>query len=412
MLKAILAILLFLSQLYLTFKGVNTFGIYINPILLLISNIILFYFFIKSCTGRAEQVAFDPKKKFNIPTFVAGLIIALLCIPSFNSLIKSVPEPVNVSDVIPQLTTQYERFVNGEMPYQVVPLHNSTPFPVYMPLHWLPVSLSELLNIDVRWSGFILLSIAFAFYTWAALKSKTPTLYNIVIIMLPLATLQAFIYWGSYDLPVTLETIIAAYYLILAIGLLSRNFTLIILGTTLCLLSRYTLIFWLPLFTILLFLNKGLTQTLILVSISILSILVFFVLPFLMKEPAIFLEGLKYHNAAAEYEWAYGSTYKDGLYFIKWLDNIIKGSVQYKVLVTRVLQASLMLLTMIVGLWYYFKNRKRLDFYPYSLGMLYITLVLFFAFSPLTYRYYHIVTLMVASILSANIISTSTSAEK
>ena len=119
------------------------------------------------------------------------------------------------------------------------------------------------------------------------------------------------------------------------------------------------------------------------------------------------MEGLEYHQKAVVEEWkGYGNppvswSMEKGLYFAHLLKNVLTGEMKHRVFVARIIQASALLLTLFAGVMYYHFHRRKYDIFEYSLGFFYLFLIVFFSFSPLTYQYYLLVTLMLAGYLTA-----------
>lgn len=393
--------LLFVLQLYLTFNGVEHFGKYWNPVLLFTTYLGIFLLFQRSLYYKTDTTGSSRKLK------IAGATLALLSIaawfPLLRQMIQRIPEPVVGSDVVPQLEILFDRFSQGIFPYSKIDLPQSKPFPVYMPFHWLPVGMSRLLHIDPRWSGLFLLVPVFVLYGWSVVRNKVSIVSNILMVLLPFFVLLAYTYWGDGDIPLSLETTITAYYLVLALGLYCRNFWLTVLGISLCLLSRYTMIFWLPLFLVLLYQQQGLRRGITAIAIPVACIICFYI-PFVVYDPSIFLTGLKYHNDCAVGEWQYSAwTFEMGFYFAGHINALIGGSFVHKVMVARIIQATVMLLVTGGGLLYYQRIRDRVNFYDYSLGILYLSVTAFYFFGPLTYRYYLIVPMTLSAVLCARV---------
>ncbi|MBS1739631.1 MAG: hypothetical protein JST88_03715 [Bacteroidetes bacterium] len=401
-----ICILLFALQLFLTLKGVEHWGKFVNPFLLFISFIALFIYYFKSILKTPSTLR--PSILFSFLWFVIGMAVIVVCFPLFNQLFHQFNHPVDISDVLPQLEFQFDAFQQGDLPYQKINLPHSKPFPVYMPFHWLPLALTKSLGIDARWSGLILLAVAGGLYVSLVIKQEGNIFANWVLLLMPTTVLFAFLYWDRQSIAVSLETTIAAYYWILAIGLFSRNFALTSLGILLCLLSRYTIIFWLPLFFLLLFWKEGRKKPIELGFIILISLCVFYIVPFLLREPSIFLTGLAYHNGAAEYEWEYGAwSFETGIYFAPHINALTTGSFAHKVLIARIFQATTLLLIFLGSSWFFRVQKNKINHYDFALGILYLTIVCFYMIGPLTYRYYMITPLFLSTVLCARIINVS-----
>jgi hypothetical protein len=210
---------------------------------------------------------------------------------------------------------------------------------------------------------------------------------------------------------VSFELIIAAYYLVLAAGLYARNITLVLLGLIFCLLSRYTLVFWLPLFAWMAWHALPRRQNYLIWASVAIAVTAVYLIPFLLKDPGILKSGLAYHNQAAVDEWkGYGDpavswSFERGIYFAPHLKAIFSGAMEQRVFGARVVQGSLMLLLTAAGMAFFRKWRARIDWNHFSLAFLYLFVCVFYFFGPLTYRYYLIVMFALSAVLCAGIIS-------
>lgn len=401
--KVFLSITLFALQVFLILQGVCYFGKYFNPILLLVCNLWLSKLFFSSLFISPESLVKIPgrKKELVILLFFSALMSFVILI-FFNELIRRMNQPIRISDIIPQLETQYSRFKSGVSPYSTIDLPCSKPFPVYMPFHWLPLAISDFLNIDSRWSGMIILLLCLFYYGCYISFLLLPFLLRLSLIILPYLVVFSFVFWGKADMAVSLETTIAAFYLLLGIGLLKAKKRLVLTGVILCLLSRYTLIFWLPVFAIAYLKEYGVYFSVKAVAMIFFAVVLFYVFPFMMNDSSIFLTGLKYHNGAAVFEWANGAwTFDSGIYFAPHMNSLFNGNYFDKVKWARIVQASVMMAILFWGLLYYRRFNQLINANHFLLGMLFLILTAFYMFGPLTYRYY----LLTNTVLSALMIA-------
>ncbi len=204
--------------------------------------------------------------------------------------------------------------------------------------------------------------------------------------------------------------VIGAYYLILATGLLTKRLWLITLGIILCLLSRYTLLFWLPLFAIILFLEKGWKKSLLVWGTVAACFFLLYVIPFYSKDPSALNKSLSYYVAATVSEWTgYGDppvswTHERGISFAAHMKAVFTGDMANRVKWARIVQGIVMLLLFVCGWLAYRRWRHRIDFYTFSLIALYCFMVGYYFFAPLTYRYYLFSFLVVSALLCAKIV--------
>ena len=101
----------------------------------------------------------------------------------------------------------------------------------------------------------------------------------------------------------TVEIMIAAYYMLLISGLNQNNVIIQGVFISCCLLSRYSIILWLPLYAFVLFISNNRKQLAGTVSVVLIMVCVFYVTPFLSKDWTLFYDGYKYYDKAALHEW-------------------------------------------------------------------------------------------------------------
>ena len=417
----VLAILIYLAQIILTFHGLDLFTKHSNPLaLFLVSMGIPALYLIQRIrwqpdnggTGRLFPIS------ATVIWAIAGALTVVLGYEELRKLLAEYPDPSQYSDVIPQLEAQYQRFSRGEMPYAPVDLGYNAPYPVYMPLHWLPIGLADWLGIDLRWVGYGFLVLAGGLFGYWVGRQQAPLGLRIACLFLPSMGLWGFILWGALELPVSFELIIAAYYLVLALGLALRHIGLITLGLILCLLSRYTLLFWLPLLAYILWKEYPLKLSFRVWGAVALSIVLLYIIPFYLRDPSILETGVRYHNNAAIAEWiGYGEppvswTMEKGIYFSINMKTYFPGDAEQQVMLARTVQGSLMLCLLGFGVWAYHRWRSRMEGYALALVMLYLQISLFYFFSPMTFQYYLLVLFILSSVLVAKTILHPTPAPK
>ncbi len=139
--------------------------------------------------------------------------------------------------------------------------------PIYLPAMWLPFAVAEKLHIDIRWVTILALFFAFSagILLWNPFKNKK--------LSLPFVIAAFMLYWWLFAndssglVPYTEEGVVIINYVWLAIALLSGNYWFIGLAASLCALSRYALVGWLPAMLILLYV-QGKTKQWIHLKIS------------------------------------------------------------------------------------------------------------------------------------------------
>lgn len=401
----LLVLLLLWAQAYLSLQGGPVFGIFIGPFILLPVFLLIL---IPFPFGNADvsTLSVSSRNHYKLLLWViAGVAYSIVCLFYANGF-REYSDFAKSSDVIPQLETLYDRLARGEQPYYPLETIDYHPYPVYMPAHWLPIGISKLLHIDVRWSGVMVMGLCYGVYVQQAIKSKVDLFHKVIVVLLVPTVLMAFYEWARMEICVTIETTVAAYYLLLATGLWKRSIALTMLGIILCLLSRYTMVFWLPVFAVLLLVEKPFSASVKLWLSVVGALVVFYILPFLLRQPDILVDGLTYHNKAAIAEWAgYGDppvswTFTSGNYFAPHFKALFSGSLEDRVFKTRVVQAVTMILLCIACCAIYLRKRRKVNLYDFGLATVFCFVVVFYMVGVLTYKYYFLSPMMLSAVLA------------
>jgi len=410
----IIGLVLFLLQIFLTLLGIHFFNKYINPILLFaVSSAIpayLIWLLVKRKPVLMSHTIASPVKKGIWA--VSGVLTILVAYEELRKVIVQYLDPAPISDVIPQIKALYERFASGEFPYQPVDFTGYSAIPVYMPLHWLPVGLATLFHMDARWVGFIFLALATGVYGWFLASDKNKWWVKGCALVLPSLPLWAFILWGQVDIAVSFEIIIAAYYLVLAVGLSEKKPWMITLGIILSLLSRYTLFFWIPLFALLFLFSFGWKKSLVMWGVVATSVVLLYIIPFYSKDPTFLGQQLHYYTGATIGDWIgccgdhpISWTQERGISFAAHMKAIFSGEIPHRIQMNRIVLGVILLATFAGGLLAYKRWRSRIDVFTFSLIWLYLFVGAYYFFGPLTYRYYLIPYLMLSAVLVRKIIT-------
>lgn len=388
---------LFFLQIVVTLLAFKWLGRDIAPFLMLLASGGIVYFIFNELKNNTAENTDAPLAAWwwALLPFVCLLLLS----PMFKALLHNCPEPDRLTDVIGQLNAQYNRFIHGIMPYSPVTKFSHSPFPVYMPMHWLPLGISYGLQIDLRWSGYAVFYLSSLIYGFFIIRQMPNVAHRILLSSMPAACLGSFLWLNPIDIALSLETIIAAYYLILIVGLLSRNHFLIILGLILCLLSRYTLVFWLPMFAFIYFKTYDFKRNLVLWGSMVVSVLLLYVFPFLLKDPTILAKGIAYHNECAVNLLKNAG---EGVHFANFIDRNTQCEDVQTVTIIRIIQLFCMIFMNIAGIYFYrrFRNIHGLDI---AALFLYSIILVFFLSSPMVFYYYYLVSFVLLGALFARL---------
>lgn len=393
--------LLMLISIYLlaqlgTYYNVRVFGTAWAPVYLLIITSTLPILLIRQSARGVETRAQPVSSNQAILSVVLLLAITAVGCMLMRQAFAANPLPTANSDVITQIEHLYDRFLQGLQPYTTVESYAWKPFPVYMPMHWLPIGIGRTLGIDIRWSGFIIFCMSGSYVVYRLLSKKQ--LGATAALLLPLVI---FLF---YQVPLAVrpgemsdvtEITVAAYYLLLGLALYQRSDHIIILSLICIMLSRYTIVFWLPLLAYTLYMTSRWRKLLPYVGFGALGFLLLYVLPFWIREPDILMDGIGYHNKVAEV-W-YGDMVKGRTVWVLFQGS---SSMQLFYLLTdiadpvratkyiRLLQLALLTTTIASLVVVYHKNRSRVISYDYLLAAAALILAVFFCTAPFGYGYY------------------------
>lgn len=390
-----IGVLVVLIQLYFAFRGGVLYGKMVNPFYLFTASVTIpVLYLINTLKDGATRVKTPSSKAVLATTLALGAAAAAYIIYHYHQAFITYYDMGKYSDVNLQIEALYDRFVRGEQPYYPLPLNGWSPFPAYMPAHWLILAIPKWLHKDWRWIGVFMLLAGYFWMIVQMYRKGISPINQIACALLIPYVLYNYQIWGGAEIFATFEPPVAAFYLLVAIGLQTERLAITAAGILLCMLSRYTILFWLPVFALILLHERPLKTSLYLWGAVITGILLIYVFPFLLKEPDMLQKAVTYHNKAAIDEWqGYGNppvswSHEYGIYFAPHFKAFFTGDMTHRVWMMRAVQGSLMILLNMAGYIGYRKWRSRINPFEYSLVMLYVILVFFYAFGPLTYRYY------------------------
>jgi hypothetical protein len=293
------------------------------------------------------------------------------------------PIDINNADMLPIIRVMNQRFVGGQWNhiYDPIPEIWNGIRPIYLPAMWLPFAPSIIFSFDMRWITVGGLFFAFSSFLFIFYHKKEKIFSMISLLIGCLLFCWLFSEETNGFISMTEEGVVVAYYVLLVLTLLSGNMFLIGFAISLCVLSRYSLIGWIPGFLLFLLLFKKKKQAATFSLVLGAGLLLLCVLPFGL-EPLINLAKLpgKY-IAFAKIVWEDSpDVFQYSLGFAKFF-----GQERIKSL-----HATLVLLTFsvpvlfIIGC-YFLSKRKPIANVP--LAALKISVVFFYSFIDVPYLY-------------------------
>lgn len=213
------------------------------------------------------------------------------------------PVRIQDSDVIPQIEMLVKRHQQGIFPYSIITEWGYDFFPTYPPLTWVPFHVTEFMMVDYRYlvfAGWMLLLLTFS---QRLLQHFTNNLVHLYLFVLLQLIFWGYLLYADLSLMRTVELLIGAYYAFFLFSIEKGKWWMMAITLLFCLLSRYSLVLWLPFFFLLLWKEKGFAIVMKCVTVIIAGILLLYVLPFLSKDMDIFLRGVNTYTIAGLGEW-------------------------------------------------------------------------------------------------------------
>jgi hypothetical protein len=206
-----------------------------------------------------------------------GLVLYSWCLYWFDEI----PIDITNADMLPIIKIMAERFIAGQHShiYDPIPSIWHGVQPIYLPAMWLPYVPAIAAGIDMRWTAIAGLLFAFGAFIFLYDTNKTsrrPFLLGVFAFLL--------FWWVVADntpgiISVSEEGVVIGYYVLLVLALASGRPWLTGIAISLCMLSRYALVGWVPAYMVFLALEKKWRQLSIITLTGILCFVLLFLLP-------------------------------------------------------------------------------------------------------------------------------------
>jgi hypothetical protein len=191
-----------------------------------------------------------------------------------------IPIDINNADMLPIIKVMAERFLAGQHShvYDPIPTIWNGVQPIYLPAMWLPYVPAVALGIDMRWTAIA--GLLFAFGAFIVLYKPSHTRRSFV-----LGVLAFLLFWWIVAdntpgiVSVSEEGVVMGYYVLLVLALVSGKPWLTGIAISLCMLSRYALVGWIPAYVLWLILEKRTKQLSVISLTGILCFVLLFLMP-------------------------------------------------------------------------------------------------------------------------------------
>lgn len=317
------------------------------------------------------------------------------------------PLEVPFSDVIPILKNYVARFRSGEVVYRYITNLPYPLFPNHLPLQWLPYVIPDQLGLDYRWWGLgILLFVGFGAWQVSLANQSMGWVEFVLKALLPAFVMVSIIQYDPVIYAQIMEPTIIAYYCVLAASVLSRSALAQAAALVLCLLSRYSVVLWVPFYLWVLWREAGGRHALVVAGLTFIGIMGIYVVPFLSKDWTIFTHALSEYRIATMGEWSHtdgpdghpGHVF-NGLGAASWFYTYAPGDLANKISWLQRTQIVACVITILGGALVYHRLRRRVDYRLLALITLQLYLAIFYLFIQIPYAYLISLTLFPSAFL-------------
>lgn len=219
-------------------------------------------------TKSPSSAIIELPQKFRMPWYLLGvLLIAVITLPQLIEVLRATPLDYRQADMLPIMKVMGERFLGGMDPYEPIAEIWEGMQPIYLPAMWLPYLPAIAFDFDLRWIGvLVLISGCLLPGLWSQHRRD---LLPSLVALLPVGLLLYGLTMEDFAmLTLTEESLVVGFYLLLATAIYRDSLPLMIIGLTLCMMSRYSLVIWAVMWVVLIFFyeDKGRGLRLALIS--------------------------------------------------------------------------------------------------------------------------------------------------
>ncbi|MDX1906751.1 MAG: hypothetical protein SF053_06925 [Bacteroidia bacterium] len=303
-------------------------------------------------------------------------------------IIAAHPLDFHQADMMPIIRAMCQRFIQGVTIYEPIPEVWGGIMPIYLPAMWVPFVPFELAGLDIRWgtvAGVVLGMLAVVRIVPSIKGSHT---WWLLLVFIPAFNLSESIFAEivARFIRFSEEGVVVGWYMFLGYALTRKNPLLQAVAITGCLLSRYSLLFWVPVYVIYMFLFQSRKQSYWLAGGITVLMLVCFLIPWGFENLDFFL------SIPGEYpDFARRNRMIDPAYahINLGLSKFFADS-QIDLLFDLQLYGSLLTPVLLLGLFAWARKKNWFDPDFFALGSLKATLVVFYNLIvvPVEYLFY------------------------
>jgi len=332
--------------------------------------------------------------KFNIIVIMLALAGIILAGTEAWKVIHEYPIDAHYSDIIPSIQIMVQRLLHGSEPVYAPIYDFGYQFsPTYLPMQWLPFTIAEVLHIDYRWIPFATWAITYFIIVLRTFRSDNLLLKLLVPILFYLTYHYIHVQENNF-IRCTVESMVIGYYILLIISLNETSWLLWGTIITACLLSRFSLLLWLPLWAFAIFVSGNRKDLFKSIGLVFVLTMLIYVIPFLSKDWNSFKAGYEHYNRATIGEWQslnpmgepnqlYAGTGFAHIFYRHFHQGDVPAQVTFVKKVHFIVSLGI---SMLMGAWYWY-NRKKIDLRIFLTASFKIYLSFFLAFIQIPYVY-------------------------
>ena len=228
------------------------------------------------------------------------------------------------------------------------------------------------------------------------LVRKKILLFNLIFLsILPYLILFLYIKFNPEVITNSIELLIAGYYILLCLSLFLSSIMYRTLGLVFTILSRFSVILWAPFYLIILFIEENKWNSVRIAIIVVLSVLIFYVLPFVTHNPKIFNLGQKNRTESTLKVWQSESestpNISTGIGFASFFYKFHPGTVKERMLALKRLHISMTVICILFLFIVYILLQGLIDYKFFLILSLKIYFTIFYNFYHIPYTYMFIV---------------------
>ncbi len=345
------------------------------------------------------------KTNYFVPLIFGAVLVALTLI-NLPQRFAVVPIDYHLADMLPRIKIYVTRFLNGQYVYDDVKEIWGGNLPPYFPATWEPFIPSVIWNFDMRWTPVVAFIGAVIAMLMLA-KRGADRITNALVLFLLVSLFFLFNYHACHETEfwtMSYEGLIGAYYIALCLAIIAWNPYLIGLAISLCLLSRFALAFWVPVFILFAWWKESFQFAAKITAVTAALVLGLFIIPFVIGHTDVFLKTLGQYQVISQSFWRWNNIDNGGYNQV----GLYKFFNSSQILLIRKIQLVTTLLAPVVFIALAVKrfdfNRKKKIIV--GLGSLKFTLLFFFNFIEMPFHYIFITPCIISYVIGFYYLST------